>query len=256
MELVVPNRLRIIVEAKRGWGLPTAGQLRKYATRLRVGSEKAKRLVTLSECSVAFARDRLPSAKSLGVSTSHVPLRDLIQKVARAMTTAARGERFVLRDALLFLKKIVNMQQHDTNWVYVVSIGGEKRRGWRIALREIVEKRRKYFHPVGGRYPHEPVTYIAFRYDGRLQSVHHVDRYLVFSDPHEVIPEIPSQSWGPMYLYSLGPAIRPSAVVRTGKIFRNGRVWCTLDTLLTCKTIASARDVSQARERKALSAYK
>ena len=32
--------------------------------------------------------------------------------------------------------------------------------------------------------------------------------------------------------------IRPSKIIKTGKIFRNGRKWAMLDTLLTVDTIS------------------
>ena len=44
---------------------------------------------------------------------------------------------------------------------------------------DIVNKKRIYFHPVGGGpggWPSEPPNYIAFRYGGKLQTIHHIDQ--------------------------------------------------------------------------------
>jgi hypothetical protein len=101
----------------------------------------------------------------------------------------------------------------------------------------------------GGRggWPKEPPNYIAFRYYGKLQSIHHIKSYEVVTNMHERIPEIRSEEWKPHFLYTLGQEFGPSTEVRTGSIYPNGRVWCMLDTLFTCDTISDARDLSQKR---------
>ena len=58
---------------------------------------------------------------------------------------------------------------------------------------------------------------MGFRYSGRLQSIHFVERYQVIDDFHDYIPEIPrGAARGPHYLYHLGPPIIPTSEVRTG----------------------------------------
>jgi hypothetical protein len=72
-------------------------------------------------------------------------------------------------------------------------------------------------------WPHTPPNYIAFRFDGRLQQVRHVDRYEVVTRPHDYIPEIiPQADWSdePHFLYTLGPPIVPRSPCSTG---RSGR---------------------------------
>jgi len=103
---------------------------------------------------------------------------------------------------------------------------------------------------VGGTWPKEPPNYIAFRYAGKLQSIHHVEDSEVFTNPHDEFTEIPSKEWEPHFLYTLGAAFRPGHNVPMGKIFPNGRVWCMLDTLFTSKTISQARDLSKQRDKK------
>lgn len=140
------------------------------------------------------------------------------------------------------------MQNIDSNWVYVVSLGSGTPEGWAISWIDIVNKRSKYFHPVaGGGWPKEPPNYIAFRYYGKLQSIHYIEGYEVVTDMHSKIAEIPKEEWSPHFLYTLGPAFGPHKEVKTGAIYPNGRVWCMLDTLFTCSTISAARDVSKKR---------
>jgi hypothetical protein len=146
------------------------------------------------------------------------------------------------------------MQKIDSNLVYIVSLGSGKPPKWEIGWIDIVTKKFRYFHPVGGGrsgWPVDPPNYLGFRYYGQLQSVHHVEGYEVFTDPHKCFPEIPSEDWGPHYLYHhlyhLGPAFAPSVVLRTGNIYPSGRVWCALDALFTPKTISEARDITKKR---------
>ena len=144
----------------------------------------------------------------------------------------------------------MTMQPLDSNWVYVVALGSGTPKGWGISWIDIVEKRKRYFHPIGiSGWPKEPPNYIAVRYKGKLQSIHHVEDYEVVEDLAKKIPEIKGAKKIPRFLYTLGPGFRPNKEVRTGTIYPNGRVWCMLDTLFTCNTISHARDVSHKREK-------
>jgi hypothetical protein len=51
----------------------------------------------------------------------------------------------------------------------------------------------------------------------------------------------------PYYLYTLGPAIVPSKVVRNGKIMMANRVYAAIDLLLTCDTISEAGERTRSR---------
>ena len=140
------------------------------------------------------------------------------------------------------------MQSVESNWVYVVSLGSGTSAEGNISWIDCVEKHRKYFHPAGGSgWPKEPPNYIAFRYRGSLQSIHHIEEYRVFTNPHDYFPEIPESDWLSHFLYTLGPAIKPTPEVKTGKMYPNGRVWCMLDTLFVSPTISEARDLSYSR---------
>ena len=100
----------------------------------------------------------------------------------------------------------------------------------------------------GGGWPKEPPNYIAFRYFGRLQSIHHIECYTISTNLNGDISEMPDKDENyAHFVYNLGPAIVPSKEVKTGTIYSNGRVWCHLDALLTCDTISEARDLTKKR---------
>lgn len=142
------------------------------------------------------------------------------------------------------------MEMKHSNRVFVVSLGRIKE-GWSISNRDLVEKKGRYFFPVGNRWPDPPPNYLAFRYDGKLQSIHHVRSYVTFTRPSELFPEAPkTQEWPLHYCVKLGPAIKPPHEVLNGpRIKMSTRVYCLLDTLLTNHTISDALTETEVRER-------
>jgi hypothetical protein len=251
IELELPAQFHIIAEAKRGWGLPGADQLQKYAPRFQRSAYLVRRLVVLSECSVEYATHHLECQDIQGVPVQPLPWKTIAKLAIKASTQGSHAEKRLLHELVSYLGRVTTMQSIDSNWVYVVSLASGTPEGWKISWIDIVKEKHRYFHPVGSSgWPKDPPNYVAFRYYGRLQSIHHIEAYEVFSDPHEKFPEIPSKQWDPSYLYRLGAAFAPASEVRTGNIYPSGRVWCMLDTLFTCKTISEARDKSKKREEK------
>lgn len=249
IEIESPGQFFLIVEAKCGWNLPGKAQLEKYARRkgFKINQNVPHKILVLSECSHGFAVSHLTTTNINGTEVEPISWKQIHEVAIKARNGASHAEKSILYELLIYLRGVMTMQNVDSNWVFVVSLGNGTPEGWRISWIDIVAKRQRYFHRVGKGWPKEPPNYIAFRYYGKLQSIHHVDGYSVFDDPHEVFAEIPSQNWGPHFLYKLGEPFAPLHEVKTGKIYPSGRVWCMLDTLLVAKTISDARDVSAKR---------
>ena len=141
------------------------------------------------------------------------------------------------------------MRDAQDNRVFVVSLSQDPIKEDRdYTWTDVVEKDRHYFHPKGKGWPDPPPNYIAFRYNGQLQSVHYIERCDVVTDPSSV-----NMNWleadCKQFLYKLGPAMKPSSTVKSGPIW-NSRCWCAIDTLLsgTCKTIIEAAAETKRRE--------
>lgn len=252
-EIIQENDFHIIIEAKRGWIFPTKAQLDKYATRasFATSSAKDKRIIIFNESIPAFTKTHFGITSIRTIPVEVISWND-IRKIAASSKSIGRDtENRLLKELNIYLDKISTMQKKDSNWVYVVSLGSRIPDKWSISWQDIVNKHSMYFHPVGGSkggWPAEPPNYIAFRYNGKLQGIHHIDKYEVFTDPSLHFKGIPEQTWEPHYLYHLGPAIRPTNEVKAGKkIVRSMRVWAMLDLLLTCETIEDARDKSKTR---------
>lgn len=63
-----------------------------------------------------------------------------------------------------------------------------------------------------GGWPKVPPNYIAFRWDGHVRRIHHIDAYAVVDDLHEAFDEIPAglEADVPHIVYDLGPPILPA----------------------------------------------
>ena len=253
IELEAPDKLFIIVEAKRGWILPGKQQLGAYVKRRSFLRSKAsiKKLVVLSDYKKQNAGNCDELTHINNTKAEILSWEEVARIAARSKRNSNHRQKHLIEELLIYLREVVYMQKIDSNWVYVVSLGSYLPRGWKISFVDIVNKKGLYFHSVGKRgWPKEPPNYIAFRYDGKLQSIHRIEDWDVVRSIHSSVREIPRGDWGEDYfLYKLGKRFAPNHEVKTGGIYANGRVWCMLDTLFTSKTIKQARDISKARKK-------
>lgn len=251
IEIRQENLFEIIIEAKKGWNLPGEDQLRKYSRRLMKSNAVHKTIVVLAEANKEYAMNGLDSQWTRPIQMTYVSWKDFFNLIDLSYTKENHANKKLLHELKTYLQGVVSMQNKDSNWVYVVSLSKDIPEGWNISWKDIVEKKSKYFHPADGSggFPKEPPNYIAFRYDGQLQSIHHIESYKLITRPHEEIEEIPPFEWeSPHFIYDLGPKIVPQKTVKNGPGIRfAARTWCMLDTLLTCDTITEARKVSVGR---------
>lgn len=205
----------------------------------------------MSECSKSYAEHNLQVKNIKGIDIIPVSWKDVYKYSEAAYRRSNHAEKHLLIELQTYLGGLMTMQNKDSNLVFVVSLGSSKIEGSDLTWIDVVEKKERYFHPMGQNgWPKTPPNYIAFRYHGKLQSIHHIEGYKVLTDLSSRIPEIPYASWmeTPHFLYKLGKGFAPSKEVKTGNIYRNGRVWCMLDTLFTCDTISDARDETKRRQ--------
>ncbi len=249
IEVYEPNKFHLVIEAKRGWILPDLSQLKKYAGRQTFSQQKAKirRLITLSECSNEYAAAHLPATIVDSIPVLHISWKDLVGWAQSAIRGATHSEKRLLNELIDYFEIVMTSQKKDSNWVYVVSLGGGTPEGWKTSWIDVVQKYSRYFHPIGPGWPKEPPTYIGFRYSGKLQSIHYIENYAVIDNLRSACSGIPNSPVEPHFLYTLGEAIVPTHEVRNGNVYPSGRVWCALDTLLTSATVSEARDITQKR---------
>ena len=235
VEIEWPGQFHAVFEAKRGPWLPTTEQLEKYVPRLK--GKAAPVLVAVTNAPAEYAEAGLPKA------LAEIPVVHLAWARVRRIALLARADETNENKSLLdefdvYLKEILGMENVRSNMVYVLSLGSGG--AWGLNFSDVVVNRRYYFDPVS-RYRSGLPNYMAFRYDGRLQIIHHVAGTRVFDNPRSVFEDAEAWKVEPHYLFRLGPPITPPQEVKNGPSIRQAnRVWCMLDLLLTSATISDA----------------
>lgn len=250
IEIEAPGLFFVVFEAKKGMEVPSEDQLRKYVPRCQDSGCKAQ-IVALTSLGHRTAEYRMGEESIEGIPVRACSWAWVRRCVSEAHAQeSSRQIRWVLDQYLKFLEEFMGQERLYSNMVYVVSLGLGKPDGWNTSWIDIVEKKRRYFYSASKNWP-APPNYLGFRYHGCLQSVHHVQDF-------EVVPDLrarkefsvtdQAEDWGPHYLLTLGPPIRPPREIRTGsRVRHNNRVWCMLDSLLTSETISDALSETQRR---------
>ena len=244
IEITYPQ-VHIIVEAKRGWGLPTQLQLAKYAKRFGTDRSSHRLLITCSDCTEKYAN--LSSAsRETGVDTVHLSWRTIANDALIAGGT--HSERRLLRELRTYLANVIMNQNQVSNIVFVVSLGADTPTWSTLSWREVVNKKGRYFHPASDGWPKEPPNYLAFRYDGKLQGIYHVEKSVIVRDLHDELAEVTrGEMLGPHFVHTLGPKIMPPHEVKLGKLHPSGRYYAAIDLLLTSATVADAVTMTKQR---------
>lgn len=251
LEITDDTSFYIIIEAKRGWILPGEEQLTLYSQRRNIAESLVpnKAIVSMSECSEDYAKTYLPFKAVNDIPVVHLSWSKLYELANSAKAISRISQKELLKELMKYLGGIMTMQAKESNWVYVVSLSTSKPENCDLTWIEIVEQKKKYFHPFGiNGWPKEPPNYIAFRYNGKLQSIHHIESYTVTKSLHSAIIEMPDvEKVDEYFVYNLGEPIIPLKTVKTGNIYASGRKWAMLDTLLTADTIYEACEISRQR---------
>lgn len=250
IELSDYENFYIIIEAKKGWVLPSYDQLDKYSRRESFNKNENiphKAIVTLTECSTEYVDIYFKHQQINNTDIKHISWKEIYFFAKQASITRNHKEKKWIAELNQYLGGIMTMQNIDSNLVYVVSLSKDIIENSSLTWIEVVTKKNKYFHPIGKGFPKNPPNYIAFRYDGMLQSIHFIESYKVIKNFHEEIEELPDTIVNPHFIYTLGKAIVPNKLVRTGNIKQARRVSCYFDTLLTSNTISEAEDITKER---------
>ena len=254
MEIKQQSEFHIIVEAKKGWFLPSKKQLAKYVERFQ--QERCyynfgtQILITMSAASPEFAENRQATELD-GYELKHKSWRCLLQMIkhAREKSTSFE-EKLWLRELKTHIQGYDLMRSPKDNMTYCVVLSGKDlNKDTKYTWVDVIQKDNCYFHPVAGNgWPATPPNYIAFRRLGKLMSVHHVDSYEVIDNLQAMNKNWPKTT-SEHFVYKLGSAMKPEKDLKNGKLYPNQRIWCALDTLLSgaFKTIAEARDETKRR---------
>lgn len=245
---LISSDIFCIIEAKRGWNLPSKNQLERYLGRFNKYPNLNHKLLVISECENTFAKKKL-GAHKLGFPIGHTSWHEVHSWVKDIAPKCNHRQKALLEELNRYFEQVITMQDKDSNEVFCVVVSDERLVG-DFTYVDVVKKG-YYFYPIRGKWPKmTPPTYLAFRNKGKLMSIHYVEDYEVFEPPTEKIPELINwEGWEkcPHYLLKLGKPFKPDHIVRNGKIYGSQHIRCKLDTLFTCDTIQTARDLSKKR---------
>lgn len=249
LEIRLPTGL-LILEAKRGWLLPTLGQLESYVGRIESHGKGA--LVTLSQASAELAATHFPS-EIHGVPVVHLPWSDVLADIAAVRPTCRGTERVWLDELQMYLKKVIRMRSVADSWTYCVVLNDERPGGPKApSFKEYVTDLSCYFHPYGeGGWPTQPPNFMAFRWGGKVQRIHRVTSSEVIPTIRERFPSHPPgvKSDRAHAVYQLGPQLPPHDPIPNGTNYRANRLWVLLDQLQTAPNLQIAIQQSHALEK-------
>jgi hypothetical protein len=221
------------------------------ATRTEWTNHGGGLLVTLSDCSPAYAAYELPEAVR-GVPVQHLPWSKVKERLGAAKRASGGAERYWLGELDDYLRRAVRVRDPASGWAYCVVVsldrpsgGGER------TFRDFVVKEATYFHPFGwgSGWPRNPPNFLAFRWNGK---VHQVRRVVA----HEVVPDLLQEHWPdipenddstrPHAVYRLGPPLPMNGAIPAGTNYCAARVWVLVDQLLTAPNLKAAIASSKA----------
>lgn len=241
LEILLGDTL-LIIEAKRGWGLPSQAQLHRYAKRITEGPGVGA-LVTLSQASPALAALNLP-AEIDGVPVRHLPWRDVLAEISSIRHRCRGQERLWLDEFRAYLQGVIRVRRIEDSWTYCVVLNDKMPDdGGPYTFHEYVTKAKCYFHPFGiGGWPTEPPNFLAFRWSGAVQRIHRVKHAEVLPSLLERWPKLRRSpgTMRPHVVYDLGPRLPPFEPIPNGAPYRAARLWVLLDQLQTADTLKAA----------------
>lgn len=236
----------VVIEAKRGWLLPTPKQLARYAP--RISAVGGGQLVTLSDCSPQWAAHVLP-AEVGGVSVTHLPWSVVLTELAAARSSSRGTERLWLEELDSYLRRLVTVARDPSEaWVYSVSLARRLLPGTDRTLLQFVIENNVYFHPYGPRWPKRAPIFFGFRWGGKLQRVSRVLHTEVVPRLTDWLPsaEPTEEANRPHAIHELGSPLSVP-VLANGNLGRNDRrLWVLLDRLLESDTLVDAEKQSKA----------
>ena len=122
IEIESTDKFFLIIEAKRGWNLPSRHQLQKYLRRKSFSSSRAKHkaIVVLSECTSEYVRHNLHPPTNNTVPIIPISWKEVYECSNKAKRTSSHAEKRLLGELSNYLDTIMTMQNAESNWVFVL----------------------------------------------------------------------------------------------------------------------------------------
>src|SRR5713226_896292 len=133
VEVVIPGKLMVIIEAKKGWALPSIQQLTSYVARFDDWETPQRAFLVLTEATQQYARRKGMPTLVEGIPLVHQRWADVVDQAMTARARATQSEKRLLAQLTTYLGEHTSMRKLD-NLVYVVSLSSEKPEGASISF--------------------------------------------------------------------------------------------------------------------------
>ena len=248
LEVHVPGRLLLVIEAKVGMSLPTIAQCQRYLNRFEERREPRQMLVisTVSDPASAVAKYRKQDSRLADrlYGMRWTDLLPMCGRLQRELAETSEARRWIVAFRQ-FLDQEYQMKCH-TDEVWIVSANRKPR--WRGGLSfydtHVNVKRRIYYRRG---FEMKRPLYIALRCNGAVRHIQRVEGIDFEARPIDYIPELTNvpEDWPSKAhtVWRLGPPVELTKPIPTGDpTMRARRCACDLDMLLTAKSV---RDIER-----------
>lgn len=247
VEIFLPNRLQIIVEAKVGGDFPGHKQIEKYFSRLSI--KMNSKLVVLTKASNDRLKSDLEKEFSRKVEfRSWNGVLDLSKQLAKH-----EDSTYDIQSFSNFLKEVYGMTLDVQEEVWIVSLAMNwKAKSEDMTVAEFHVKNKLWV--MGERNPRRAL-YMGFRYDGHLQYIGRIKRIDYGVKASEIGPKIAMEFWGkkdePYGVVRLENMVRFPNKLPSGNL-HSRHVYCDFDLLLTSKSVLEAANLTRKRREKSV----
>ena len=254
IEVILPGRLHLIIEAKVGLNLPTFDQCKKYMKRLKSSTAKERRLVVLVDAdagpTLTLYREKDEDCNELLTGLQWAKLHDMPPSLIQEFGTDSNEGRWV-RTFFSFLEGEFRMKTYTEEvWIIPAQTRPLWNGGW--SFYDTHMKGRIYYRTKKDRYTNQKPLYIAFRAEGKVKHIQRVKRVEHEIKPIDCLPQLKNVkgSWPsqPHTIWHLSePVPLPKAIPTGDPTMRARHVYCDIDILLSSSTIKDA--VERMKER-------
>lgn len=244
IEIRLPSRVHLIIEAKVGLNIPTLVKCKEYIEALKASKEKQRKLVILLEAdtipTLDLYRRQDKDCKEFLLAFQWIKVLEMRNNLLNEFPEN-RNEGKWIRAFYDFLEKEFEMKSYTTEvWIVPASMKPLWEGGWSFYDTHI--KGKIYYRTKKDRHTNQKPLYIALRTAGKVKTI---QRVLIIE--HEVPPieRLPllngtHASWGrePHTIWHLSePTLLPQPIPTGDPLMRARHVFCDLDILISSSSI-------------------
>jgi hypothetical protein len=240
IEIEIPGKLHVIIEAKIRAAFPELEQCQKYLPRLDTDVASHCLAILLDAADIGIIADyesRELAFKSILRALLWANIHKHAQRIFR--TTQDSIENYLLSNLCSFIEGEYYMKSFEEE-VWIVPISTKPLWGNGISFYDIPLKHKIYFHPA--KRSRKRAIYFAPRAYGQVKHVQKILKVEYNKPPQQYIPELTKLPWSSEKhtIFHLGEPVNLPVPVKSGPI-RDRLVYSDFDLLINAQTVDEAQ---------------